>query len=73
VTAALAIAHARWLQSGSEADLTALTWAAVRRMQADLPPAGPDEVEADVAEMFRQWDIPSCAQTVDNLTDEVEE
>lgn len=46
-------------------------WAALDCMRASLPPAGPDLVEAEVAEMFRRWDVPSCAQTVN--VDNVEE
>ena len=42
----------RWFQADPWTALPELTWAAVERMQADLPPAGPSDVEVEVDLMF---------------------
>lgn len=51
--ARVAAAYARHLQAPDCRDtLNQLTWAAVARMRADLPPAGPADVEVEVFWMF---------------------
>lgn len=49
----------RFCESGAEADLNAAVWAAVERMRADLPPAGPDAVELEVQGMFAEEPLPA--------------
>jgi hypothetical protein len=46
-------AYENWFIHGDDA-LNPMTWAAVRDMQTDLPPAGPDEVEIEVQGMFEE-------------------
>lgn len=46
-------AYEEWFVNGTTS-LNALSWAAVHDMRADLPPAGPDEVEIEVHWMFEE-------------------
>jgi hypothetical protein len=46
-------AYEDWFINGT-ASLNTLSWAAVHDLRSELPPAGPDEVEIEVHEMFEE-------------------